>query len=57
MKRFDSTTSSVSGTQSEDEINYIEIKKEKSKAINIDIKLYEKLILLNIRNKHKLMKK
>jgi len=51
MKRFDSTASSVSGTQSEDEINYIEIKKEKSKAINIDIKLYEKLInYINVNN-------
>jgi hypothetical protein len=51
MKRFDSTASSVSGTQSEDEINYIEIKKEKNKAINIDIKLYEKLITyINVNN-------
>ena len=61
MNRNDSSSYSASGTHSEDDINYIEIKKEKKRTINIDIKLYEKLItFININNntllniKHKL---
>ena len=53
MKKNHSHTSSFSesGTQSEDETHYIEIKKEKKKTINIDIKLYEKLItFINVNN-------
>jgi hypothetical protein len=53
MKKNHSHTSSFSesGTQSEDDIHYIEIKKEKKKTMNIDIKLYEKLItFINVNN-------
>ena len=53
MKKNHSHSSSFSesGTQSEDDIHYIEIKKEKKKTINIDIKLYEKLItFINVNN-------
>ena len=51
MNRNDSSSYSASGTHSEDDINYIEIKKEKKKTINIDIKLYEKLItFINVNN-------
>ena len=53
MKKEHSHSSSFSesGTQSEDDIHYIEIKKEKRKTINIDVKLYEKLItFININN-------
>ena len=46
-----SSSFSESGTQSEDDIHYIEIKKEKRKTINIDVKLYEKLItFINVNN-------
>ena len=48
---FSASSFSESGTQSEDETHYIEIKKEKKKTINIDIKLYEKLItFINVNN-------
>ena len=51
MSRNDSLSISASGKESEDESNYIEIKKEKNRTINIDIKLYEKLItFININN-------
>ena len=53
MKKNHSHSSSFSesGTQSEDDIHYIEIKKEKKKTMNIDIKLYEKLItFINVNN-------
>jgi len=51
MSRNDSISISASGKESEDESNYIEIKKEKNRTINIDIKLYEKLItFININN-------
>ena len=51
MKRNDSSSVSASGKESEDESNYIEIKKETKRTINIDIKLYEKLItFININN-------
>ena len=53
MKKNHSHTSSFSesGTQSEDDIHYIEIKKENKKTMNIDIKLYEKLItFINVNN-------
>ena len=51
MSRNDSISMSASGKESEDESNYIEIKKEKNRTINIDIKLYEKLItFININN-------
>ena len=51
MSRNDSISISSSGKESEDESNYIEIKKEKNRTINIDIKLYEKLItFININN-------
>ena len=39
MSRNDSLSISASGKESEDESNYIEIKKEKNRTINIDIKL------------------
>ena len=38
MKRNDSSSVSASGKESEDESNYIEIKKETKRTINIDIK-------------------
>ena len=51
MSRNDSLSISASGKESEDESNYIEIKKETKRTINIDIKLYEKLItFININN-------
>ena len=51
MSRNDSLSISASGKESEDESNYIEIKKEKNRTINIDIKLYERLItFININN-------
>ena len=53
MKKNHSHSSSFSesGTQSEDDIHYIEIKKEKKKTMNIDVKLYEKLItFINVNN-------
>ena len=51
MSRNDSLSISASGKESEDESNYIEIKKQKNRTINIDIKLYEKLItFININN-------
>ena len=53
MKKNHSHSSSFSesGTHSEDDIHYIEIKKEKKKTMNIDIKLYEKLItFINVNN-------
>ena len=64
MSRRDS---SVSGTQSEeiDESIYIEIVKEKTRVLTLDIKLYEKLInffnvnnniLMNIKNKKDIIK-
>ena len=67
MKKNHSHSSSFSesGTQSEDDIHYIEIKKEKKKTMNIDIKLYEKLItfinvnnniLLNMKHKNNIIK-
>ena len=67
MKKNHSHSSSFSesGTQSEDDIHYIEIKKEKKKTMNIDIKLYEKLItfinvnnniLMNMKHKNNIIK-
>ena len=51
MNRKDSLSVSASGKESEDESIYIEIKKEAKRTINIDIKLYEKLItFININN-------
>ena len=51
MNRKDSLSVSASGKESEDESIYIEIKKETKRTINIDIKLYEKLItFININN-------
>jgi len=66
MNRNDSSSFSVSGTQSEDyESQYIEINKEKKRIMAIDYKLYEKLItffnvnnniLMNIKNKKDIIK-
>ena len=64
MNRNDS---SISGTQSEDDIesHYIEIVKEKKRIMTLDYKLYEKLItflnvnnniLMNIKNKKEIIK-
>ena len=67
LNRNDSSSFSASGTEGENdlEINYIEIKKEKKRVINLDYKLYEKLItffnvnnniLMNIKNKKEIIK-
>ena len=53
MNRNDSSSISISGTQSEDgyESHYIEIIKEKKRIITLDYKLYEKLItFFNVNN-------
>jgi len=67
MKKNHSRSSSFSesATRSEEDIHYIEIKKEKKKTINIDVKLYEKLItfinvnnniLMNMKNRNNIIK-
>ena len=67
MKKNHSHSSSFSesGTQSEEDIHYIEIKKEMKKTMNIDIKLYDKLItfinvnnniLVNMKNRNNIIK-
>ena len=65
MNRSESFSVSSSGNQSDDGINVIEIKKEKRRTVNIDVKLYEKLItfinvnnniLMNIKNRKDVIK-
>ena len=67
MKKIHSHSSSFSesGTQSDDDFHFIEIKKEKKKSINIEIKLYERLItfinannniLMNLKNRNNIIK-
>jgi len=67
MNRNDSSSISVSGTQSDDGLEsvYLEIKKEKKSVINLDYKFYEKLItffnvnnniLMNIKNQKEVIK-
>ena len=67
MKKIKSHSSSFSesGTQSDEDFHFIEIKKEKKKTINIETKLYERLItfininnniLMNMKNRNNVIK-
>ena len=67
MKKIRSHSSSFSesGTQSDEDFHFIEIKKEKKKTINIETKLYERLItfininnniLMNMKNRNNVIK-